>query len=128
VRQGLKNVNLPAPQGYSRAVRALGSETIYTSMTAPVDGDGGVVGPGDAKVQAEAVLANIGDILDQHGSSLDDVVKVTAYVVDAADLSAVKDVIARTFAEPLPALALIVTPLPNPAFLVELDVVAAVQS
>jgi enamine deaminase RidA (YjgF/YER057c/UK114 family) len=97
-------------------------------MTAPVDGDGGVVGPGDATVQAEAVLANIGDILEQHGSSLDDVVKVTGYVVDAADLAAVKDVIARTFAEPLPAMALVVTALPNPAFLVELDVVAAVQS
>jgi enamine deaminase RidA (YjgF/YER057c/UK114 family) len=55
------------------------------------------------------------------------VVKVTGYVVDAADLSAVKDVIARTFADPLPAMALVVTALPNPAFLVELDVVAAVQ-
>jgi 2-iminobutanoate/2-iminopropanoate deaminase len=97
-------------------------------MTAPVDRDGGVVGPGDVTVQAQRVLANIGDILEQHGSSLDDVVKVTAYVVDGADLSAVMAVVAQTFADPPPAISLAVTPLPNPAFLVEIDAVAVVQS
>jgi enamine deaminase RidA (YjgF/YER057c/UK114 family) len=97
-------------------------------MTAPVDGDGSVVGPGDVTLQAQTVLANIGDILDQHGSSLDDVVKVTAYVVDAADLAAVMAVVAQTFAAPPPAIALTVTPLPNPAFLVEIDAIARVPS
>jgi enamine deaminase RidA (YjgF/YER057c/UK114 family) len=97
-------------------------------MTAPVDRDGGVVGPGDATVQAQRVLANIGDILEQHGSSLDEVVKVTAYVVSAADLPAVMAVIAQTFADPQPAISLAVTPLPNPSFLVEIDAVAAVPS
>jgi 2-iminobutanoate/2-iminopropanoate deaminase len=128
VRHALRNANLPLPQGYSRAVLAPAGETIYTSMTAPVDRDGGVVGPGDVTVQAQRVLANLGDILEQHGSSLDEVVKVTAYVVEAADLSAVMAVIAQTFAEPQPAISLAVTPLPNPSFLVEIDAVAAVRA
>lgn len=126
-REALTNAKLPAPKGYSRAVRAHGSAHVYTSMTAPIDRDGNVVGVGDAAAQTRAAIDNISDILEQNGSGLADVVKVTAYVCEGGDLAGVMAAIGAAFADPPPAIALaVVGRLPNPDFLVEVDATATV--
>lgn len=127
-RKQLKNPNLPEPQGYSRAVSASGRTLIVTSMTAPVDKDGSVVGFGDAQLQAERVMTNLRDILNHNGASFDDVVKVSAYVIRKEDAGAVMKVMGAAFGPPPPAMALaVVVGLPNPDFLVEIEVTALVQ-
>ncbi|MFZ0180667.1 MAG: RidA family protein [Candidatus Dormiibacterota bacterium] len=123
-RRELLNANLPRPKGYSRAVAVPASELIFTSMTAPVDASGEVVGE-SAELQAQQVLHNLRDILEQNGSGLDNVLKVSAYVTRQESASTVMRVIGDAFSSPPPAIALaVVTGLPNPAFLVEIDVVA----
>jgi enamine deaminase RidA (YjgF/YER057c/UK114 family) len=123
-RTVLHNSRLPAPVGYSRAVRASGTGAIYTSMTAPVDSAGGVVGPGDAYRQAVQVLDNIRDILEENGSDLGDVVQVTAYIQRFEDCASVMRAIAERFDPPPAISAPVVSGLPNPAFLVEIAAVA----
>jgi enamine deaminase RidA (YjgF/YER057c/UK114 family) len=123
-RTALRNSKLPAPAGYSRAVRASGTAAIYTSMTAPIGPDGEVVGPGDAYRQAVQVLANIGDILEQNGSDLGDIVQVTAFVVRNEDCASVLRAISERFTPPPAVSAAVVSGLPNPAFLVEIAAVA----
>ncbi|HTX26174.1 MAG TPA: Rid family hydrolase [Streptosporangiaceae bacterium] len=123
-RTVLHNSRLPAPVGYSRAVRASGTGAIYTSMTAPVDSAGEVVGPGDAYRQAVQVLDNIRDILEENGSDLGDVVQVTAYIQRFEDCASVMRAIAERFDPPPAISAPVVSGLPNPAFLVEIAAVA----
>ena len=128
-RESLQNPRLPAPIGYSRAVRATGTTTIWTSMTAPVASDGSVIGPGDARRQAAAALDNIRDILEDHGSGLEDVVQLSAFVVAPDDLAAVAEVLAQTFAPTPPALSLLGgVHLPSPTFAVEIAVVAVLAT
>jgi enamine deaminase RidA (YjgF/YER057c/UK114 family) len=123
-RTVLQNSRLPAPVGYSRAVLASGTAAIYTSMTAPVDSAGEVVGPGDAYRQAVQVLDNIRDILQENGSDLGDVVQVTAYIARLEDCAGVLRAIAERFDPPPAISAPVVSGLPNPAFLVEIAAVA----
>lgn len=126
-RTELKNVKLPEPRGYSRAVSATGSTLVFTSMTAPIDEAGNVVGPDDAELQAKRVMANLREILEVNGRSFDDVVKVSAYVTRQQDVASVMRVMGESFSPPLPAIALaVVVGLPNPAFLVEIEAVAVV--
>jgi enamine deaminase RidA (YjgF/YER057c/UK114 family) len=128
-RTPLQNANLPAPAGYSRAVRAAGTAAIYTSMTAPISSDGSVVGPGDAFRQTTQVLRNINDILQQNGSGADDVVHVTAFITRPDDIAAVQASLGEFFAPSPPAVSLaLVTGLPNPAFLVEIAAIAVTDA
>lgn len=128
-RRALQNSRLPAPVGYARAVQASGTGAIYTSMTAPIDSTGKVVGPGDAYRQAVQVLANIQDILEQNGSDLGDVVQVTAFIQRNEDSASVMRAISERFAPSPPAVsAAVVSGLPNPAFLVEIAAVAWTSS
>jgi enamine deaminase RidA (YjgF/YER057c/UK114 family) len=98
-------------------------------MTAPVAGDGSVVGPGDARQQVRTILQNISDILSDHGGGLADVVHLTAFVVDPADTKAVAETVSEAFGAEPPAISLVggVT-LPSPAFAVEIAAIAQVGS
>jgi 2-iminobutanoate/2-iminopropanoate deaminase len=123
-RKELKNPNLPEPRGYARAVEATGNRMIITSMTAPVDSDGNVVGPDSAEVQARQVMKNLRDILEINGASLDDVVRLSAYVVHQEDVGTVMRVMGEALAAPAAMALAVVVGLPNPAFAVEIEAMA----
>jgi 2-iminobutanoate/2-iminopropanoate deaminase len=77
----------------------LGSaEMICTAGHLAVDAHGRVVGGSDAAKQAEFIYELLEKILMEAGSSLDDVVKTTAYLTDIRDYPAVNEVRNRIFA------------------------------
>jgi enamine deaminase RidA (YjgF/YER057c/UK114 family) len=123
----LKNPNLPEPRGYARAVEASGKRLIITSMTAPVDGDGNVVGPSDAEAQARQVMKNLRDILETNGSSLSDVVRLSAYVVNQEDALTVMQVMGEALPAPTAMALAVVAGLPSPAFVVEIEAMAIIE-
>ncbi|WP_203351197.1 RidA family protein [Streptococcus uberis] len=87
---------------YNAPVSALSTQTVafshYNNVTAqlPIDPKTGRLAIGGVKEQAIQCLKNIKAILESIDVPLDDVVKMTVYVTDLADLDAINEVY-RTF-------------------------------
>jgi enamine deaminase RidA (YjgF/YER057c/UK114 family) len=101
---------------------------VFTAGACPLDGAGATVAPGDVVAQAEVAMENLRAALESAGAGLDDVVKITVYVVsnDRSDLVAAWRVVHRWFGphEP-PATLLGVSVLGYPDQLFEVEAVAA---
>ncbi len=108
--------------GYSRAVVQNGFVFVagttgydYATMTMPEE----------AGAQAEACWHTIAGVLDEAGSSLENVVRATYYLTDRADAEAVLTVCGRVLREIRPAATLVVVAgLLRPEMKVEIEVTA----
>lgn len=82
--------------------------------------------PEDAGGQTELCFRNIAAILSEAGLTLNDIVRINAFVTDRAHLQAYMDVRNRLFSDPAPASTLmIVSGFARPEFKVEIEVIAA---
>lgn len=78
------------------------------------------------EAQAEAVWTNIKRILEAAGMGLGDLIKVTAYLVNKADIPAARAVRLRILGDLAPASTLVVIDaLAGPEWLIEIEAVAA---
>jgi 2-iminobutanoate/2-iminopropanoate deaminase len=77
-------------------------DLVFTAGQAPFDVDGNLVSD-DVAEQTRKTLENLRLCLEEAGCSLDDVVKVNAYLADLADFPAYNAVYEETFTEPYPA-------------------------
>jgi enamine deaminase RidA (YjgF/YER057c/UK114 family) len=86
------------------------------------------VGIGDVEAQAEKAMSNIAMLLDEAGSSLKDIVKVTVYLVDVRYREAVYRVMGRWLEGVYPvSTGLVVDALARPEWLVEIDATAVLS-
>jgi enamine deaminase RidA (YjgF/YER057c/UK114 family) len=100
---------------------------VVVSGQVPVDGTGQLVGKGDAEAQIRQVYANLATALEAAGSGLRDVVKLTVFLTDLADLPAFRRV-RDEHQDPSrpPACSLVqVAGLVHPEFRVEIEAWAA---
>jgi enamine deaminase RidA (YjgF/YER057c/UK114 family) len=105
---------------YSRAV-AVGDDC-WVAGTTDAGADGRSLHPGDPGAQARAALERIGTALEAAGFSLDDVVRVRAFVTDPGHIPAVGESFAGVFARARPAAtAVVVAGLIDPSLLVEIE-------
>lgn len=109
----------------SQAVRA--GDFLFVAGQLGVGDDFRVVGP-DIAVQARQALANLEQRLNDGGSSVENVVKVNAYLADAADFAVFNDVYREMFAVAPPARTTVVSSLLVPGARVEIDAIAIVDS
>ncbi|MFI5982499.1 RidA family protein [Streptomyces sp. NPDC051555] len=119
----------PPVNGYSHAVVFTGA-VVAVSGQVPVDGQGRLVGEGDAEAQVRQVYANLTTALEAAGSTLEHVVKLTVYLTDLQDLPAFRRVRDehQNPAHP-PACSLVqVVGLVHPAFRVEIEAWAVVPT
>ena len=82
--------------------------------------------PDDAGAQTELCFKNIAAILSEAGLTLNDIVRINAFVTGREHLQAYMDVRNRLFSDPAPASTLmIVSGFARPEFKVEVEVLAA---
>jgi 2-iminobutanoate/2-iminopropanoate deaminase len=113
----------PAPAGpYSHAVVANGF--VYVSGQGPVDPETGTMPDGFAD-QVRQTLKNVQTILEAAGSSLEDVVKVNAYVTDLTRFAEFNEVYKEFFRNDPPARTTVAAALLG--ILVEVDCIATVE-
>jgi 2-iminobutanoate/2-iminopropanoate deaminase len=97
-------------------------DTVYTAGQVAYDREGNIVEGGIAE-QTRRVLENVRACLEAAGCTLDDVVKVTAFLVDVGEVAAYNEVYREFFAEPYPARSTVQAGL-APGVLVEIEAVA----
>lgn len=105
---------------YSPVVIA--GELVYTAGQVAVDERGELV-PGGIEEQTGRVLDNVERCLEAAGCSMDDVVKVTAFLADFGDFAGFNRVYAERFTPPQPARSTVGVRLAE-GLLVEIEVVA----
>jgi reactive intermediate/imine deaminase len=114
------------PYRISLAVKAGG--LIFVSGQAGIDENGTTVGVSDFQVQAHRAFVNLATVLEQGGSDLAHVVKVTIMVTDMSHLDEIVRLRERYFTEPYPADTLLqVAGLAQPDWLVEIDAVTTAR-
>lgn len=112
----------PAAIGtYSQAVEADG--TVYLSGQIPLVPSTMEMVDGDTRRQIEQVFDNLRAVARAASGDLDDIVKLTVYLVDLADFGLVNEVMESRFSSPFPARAAVqVAALPRGAR-VEVDAI-----
>ncbi len=85
------------------------------------------VGVGDPAAQAERAMANIATLLEEAGSCLAHVCKVTIYIIDPRYREPVYNVVGRWLRGVFPvSTGLVVSALARPEWVVEIDAVAVI--
>jgi enamine deaminase RidA (YjgF/YER057c/UK114 family) len=116
-----------AGRGYSQVVTGRGRLVVISGQVAQNE-RGELVGPGDPAAQARQVFENLRRCLAQAGAGFGDVVKLTFFVLDVADLPAVRaarDAVIDT-ARPPASTAVQVAALFAPGYLIEVEAWALV--
>jgi enamine deaminase RidA (YjgF/YER057c/UK114 family) len=87
------------------------------------------VGIGDVAAQAEKAMANIAMLLGEAGSKLEDICKITIYLVDVRYREAVYTVVGKWLKGVYPvSTGLVIAALARPEWLVEIDVIAVIPN
>lgn len=117
---------IPASANYTHVVETNARRTVYISGQVPLDEHGNLVGENDIAAQTAQVFENIKIALASVGATFEDVVKFTTYVVESADVQAVREVRKRYITAPNPPAhtAVPVSKLFRPEFLVEIEAIA----
>lgn len=86
------------------------------------------VGIGDVTVQTEKAMANIKMLLDEAGSRLEDIVKVTIYIIDPRYREDVYRTVGKWLKGVYPvSTGIVVQALARPEWLVEIDATAVIS-
>jgi enamine deaminase RidA (YjgF/YER057c/UK114 family) len=114
------------PANMSQGVKA--GNIVAVSGQVPLGPDGQLVGAGDIGAQAEQCFANIAAVLGQVGAGLDDIVKLTAFLLNPADLPRYLEVRGATFTKEPPASTTVVAAgILVPGGLIEIEALAVVD-
>jgi 2-iminobutanoate/2-iminopropanoate deaminase len=107
MKQEIRTDKAAAPIGpYSQGIRW--DRLIFTASVPTSNPQYGAAPEGDVASAARNALENLKAIVEEGGSSLDHVLKVTLYLRDMADFAAVNEVYTRYFtAEPRPVRSLV---------------------
>ena len=111
--------------GYSRAL--VDGDWIFVSGTTGFDYSAMTIAE-DVVAQAEQCMKNIAEALQRAGSSLEDVVRVTYILPQAAEFELCWPVLRKHFGEIRPAATMICAGLADPRIRIEIEVTARKRS
>ena len=117
----------PRNDKFPNAVRK--GDLIFTSGIVAIDDDFGVIAPGDVVAQADRVFSRLAELLNHAGSSMNDALKISAYLVSNADYARYNEARHRWFPDNLPASStVVVASLVKTGLVVEVEAIAAARS
>ena len=100
---------------------------LFVSGNVGVDGSGNLVGPGDCEAQSRQVMANIRIIAEAAGATMQDVIKITCFLINVNDYTAYAKVRSETWPSSPPASStVVVAALVRPEYLVEVEAVVRI--
>ncbi len=123
---------LPPPAGYSHIAKVNRGTLIYIAGQVSADASGKLVGEGNLEAQAEQVFKNLKTALEAAGATMADIVKMNTYLVaevspdEVPKFRAVRDRYVNT-ARPPASTLVVVSRLARPGWLIEIEVVAAID-
>ena len=118
---------IAANPAFSPGVRV--GEFLFISGQVAQDGNGNTVGVGDCAAQTRQVMSRIQTIVQAAGATLQDVVKITTFLINLDDYPAFSQVRSATFPTSPPASStVIVAGLVRPEFLVEVEAVVHIPT
>jgi len=121
-----------APVGsYSHAVRVETGDAAWIHVAGQIANDleGNLVGPGDLRAQTRQVFENLRAILEAHGATFADVVKIGTYLTTLDDLAGMREIRSEYLtSEPPASTAVQVVALVVPEAMIEIDLVAVVPA
>ncbi len=94
VVQFVNPASVHTPRGYSQVAKVdLGNATmLILSGQVPLDKQGNLVGKGDFAKQAEQAFLNIKSIVEDAGGTMSDIVKLTIYFIDIAQIPTFREI------------------------------------
>ena len=124
--KSVSSQHVPSPAGhYSQAM--IHGDTVYVSGLLPVQ-KGVEINPGlSFDEQVEIVFNNLKQILEEAGSSLNQVIKVTVYITDISLWPAFNQLYSNIFGNHKPARVVVPVPELHYGFKIEVEAVAAVD-
>jgi len=130
--QPINPPSLPKPVGYAHGWEAQGGKTVYIAGQVAMDKDSHVVGRGDLVAQFRQVCENLKAVVTARGGQLDDVLKLTLYVLSKTEYKArareIGAVYREYFGKHYPAMTLVeVKGLYNDDCLIEIEGIALVD-
>jgi enamine deaminase RidA (YjgF/YER057c/UK114 family) len=124
--------SLMKPAGYSHGVQVEGGKTLYMAGQVAMDKNGQVVGRGDLVAQFRQVCENLKALVTARGGQMDDIVKLTLFVLSKAEYKAkvreIGQVYREFFGRHYPAMTLVeVKGLYDDDCLLEIEGVAVID-
>ena len=122
---------LAKPAGYSHGFEVQGGKTLYMAGQVATDKAGTVVGKGDLVAQFRQVCENLKAVLVSRAGQMNDIVKMTIYVLSKSDYKTrardIGAVYRDYFGRHYPAMTLVeVKGLYDDACLIEIEAIAVV--
>ena len=91
------------------------------------DFEGNLIGPGNPEAQTEQAMKNIKQLLEEAGSCLDHICKITIYLTDSAYRATVYREVGKWLKGVFPvSTGVVVAGLAKPEWLLEVDVIAVI--
>ncbi len=118
----------PAAIGpYNQGIITSGASLVYTAGQIPLHPETGEMVNANIEEATERVLQNLKAVLEAAGSGLENVVKVTVFMVDLGDFARMNEIYGRYFSDNPPARSAVqVSALPKGA-LIEMEAIAEVR-
>jgi enamine deaminase RidA (YjgF/YER057c/UK114 family) len=123
---------LPPPVGYSHIAKVSKGTLVYVAGQVSSDASGKLVGEGNFEAQVEQVFTNLKLALEAAGATMADIVKMNTYLVaevsqdDVPKMRAIRDRYVNKEKPPASTLV-VVSRLARPGWLIEIEVVAAID-
>jgi 2-iminobutanoate/2-iminopropanoate deaminase len=116
-KQAVRTESAPAPfQGAPYSQGIVAGDLVFVSGQLGIDPAQGHVVEGGIVEQTEQTMKNLAAVLEEAGSSLENAVMVSIFLVDLDDFQAMNEVYSRHLREPYPARATVqIAALPSGA-------------